>query len=143
VDTHVTGVLRHVSGALSTLVMSFDAVATRASNIEVHGETGSLIVPDPNGFDGEVRLRTVRDDDWVTLPASAGYRDASRGYGLADLAETSDGVDARANGDLAFHVLDIMVSLLSAAESGATVAVESTCERPAAVPLSDAPGGVR
>jgi predicted dehydrogenase len=143
VDTHVTGVLRHVSGALSTLVMSFDAVATRASNIEVHGETGSLIVPDPNGFDGEVRLRTLGDTDWATLPASAGYRNATRGYGLADLAVTSDGVDARANGDLAFHVLDIMVSLLSAAESGTTVAVESSCERPAAVPLSDAPGGER
>ncbi|MDQ1598526.1 MAG: hypothetical protein QOI70_1950, partial [Microbacteriaceae bacterium] len=129
--------------ALSTLVMSFDAVATRASNIEVHGDAGSLVVPDPNGFDGDVRLRTLRDEEWVTLPPSAGYRNAARGYGLADLAATPDGVEARANGNLAFHVLDVMVSLLSAAESGTTVAVESTCERPAAVPLSDAPGGVR
>jgi predicted dehydrogenase len=143
VDTHVTGVLRHASGALSTLVMSFDAVATKASNIEVHGETGSLIVPDPNRFDGDVRLRSLPDEEWATLSPSAGYRNAGRGYGLADLATTPDGVAARANGDLALHVLDVMVSLLSSAQTGTTVPVRSTCERPAPVPLSDAPGGVR
>ncbi len=40
IDTHVTGVLVHASGALSTLVMSFDAVATQSANIEIHGEHG-------------------------------------------------------------------------------------------------------
>lgn len=143
VDTHVTGVLRHASGALSTLVMSFDAVATRASNIEVHGDAASMVVPDPNGFDGDVRLRPLGSDDWETLEPSAGYRDAARGYGLADLAATPDGVEARANGDLGLHVLDIMESLLTASATGSTVTLETTCERPAAVELSDGPGGVR
>ena len=138
VDTHVTGVLRHASGALSTLVMSFDAVATRASEIEVHGQTGSLVVPDPNRFDGDVRLHEL-GGDWKTLPPSAGYRDAGRGYGVADLAATPPDVPVRASGDVAYHVLDIMTALLTAAGSGGTVAVESTVERPAAVPLADAP----
>ncbi|PUB24855.1 putative dehydrogenase [Promicromonospora sp. AC04] len=138
VDTHVTGVLRHESGALSTLVMSFDSVATRASNIEVHGRTGSLVVPDPNGFDGDVRLHEL-GGEWQTLAPSAGYRDAGRGYGVADLAVTPAGETARANGDVAYHVLDIMTALLAAADSGTTVTVESRCDRPAAVPLSDAP----
>ncbi|MFI2364584.1 Gfo/Idh/MocA family protein [Promicromonospora sp. NPDC019610] len=138
VDTHVTGVLRHVSGALSTLVMSFDSVATRASNIEVHGQAGSLVVPDPNQFDGDVELHEL-GGSWQTLPPSAGYRDAGRGYGVADLATTPAGVPARADGELAYHVLEIMTALLAAADSGTTVAVESRCERPAAVPLSDAP----
>ncbi|MFD7307292.1 Gfo/Idh/MocA family protein [Promicromonospora sp. NPDC059942] len=138
VDTHVTGVLRHVSGALSTLVMSFDSVATRASNIEVHGQAGSLVVPDPNQFDGDVELHEL-GGSWQTLPPSAGYRDAGRGYGVADLATTPDGVPARADGELAYHVLEIMTALLAAADRGTSVAVESRCERPAAVPLSDAP----
>ena len=138
VDTHVTGVLRHESGALSTLVMSFDAVATRASRIEVHGPSGSLVVPDPNGFDGDVELHEL-GGDWHTLEPSAGYRDAARGYGIADLATTPPGVPARADGDVAYHVLDVMTSLLTATEKGTSVVVESTCERPAAVPLSDAP----
>ena len=139
VETHVTGVLRHESGALSTLVMSFDVVASRASRIEVHGEQGSLVVPDPNGFDGAVELHTL-DTGWQTLPVSAGYRDGARGYGLADLATTPPGLTPRAGGDVAYHVLDIMTSLLTAAEKGTAVAVASTCERPAAVPLSAAPG---
>ncbi|SDE25496.1 Gfo/Idh/MocA family protein [Glycomyces harbinensis] len=141
IDTHVTGVLRHESGALSTLVMSFDSVATRASNIEVHGQAGSLIVPDPNNFDGEVRLHAL-GGEWETLEPSAGYRDAARGYGLADLAATAEGVPARADGDLAYHVLDIMTSLLASADGGAAVTVASTCDRPAAVPLQDAPKAV-
>ncbi|HEY5221631.1 MAG TPA: Gfo/Idh/MocA family oxidoreductase [Microbacteriaceae bacterium] len=142
VDTHVTGVLRHESGALSTIVMSFDVVASRASNIEVHGPAGSIIVPDPNGFDGSVLLHEL-GGEWHTLAPSAGYRDASRGYGIADLATTAPDRMPRANGDLAYHVLDVMTSLLTSAASGRSVVVESSCERPAAVPLSDAPGGIR
>lgn len=138
VDTHVTGVLRHESGALSTLVMSFDSVATKAANIEVHGQAGSLVVPDPNHFDGDVLLHRL-DGEWETLPPSAGYRDAGRGYGLADLAAAPPGVPARADGDLAYHVLDVMTSLLASAGGGTAVTVASTCERPAAVPLQDAP----
>jgi predicted dehydrogenase len=96
VHTHTTGVLTHASGALSTLVMSFDAVATRASKIEVHGERGSLVVPDPNVFDGEVQLRGPGDADWRSLPVSAGYVHASRGFGLADLLATPPGQEPRA-----------------------------------------------
>lgn len=143
VGTHVTGVLVHESGALSTLMMSFDAIATRASNIEVHGTRASLIVPDPNGFDGDVRIRDLAGSDWTTLPVNAGYRGAARGYGLADLATTRPDTEARANGQLAYQVLDIMQSLLDAARDGRSVDVASTCDRPAAVPLGDAPGGVR
>ncbi|GIG68772.1 Gfo/Idh/MocA family protein [Phytomonospora endophytica] len=134
VDTHVTGVLRHESGALSTLVMSFDVVATRAANIEVHGQAGSMIVPDPNGFDGTVRLHRL-GGAWEDLAPSAGYLDAARGYGLADLAAARDGEPFRANGELAYHVLETMTAILASAEEGVAVSVESTCERPAAVPL--------
>ncbi|THV29483.1 Gfo/Idh/MocA family protein [Glycomyces paridis] len=138
VDTHVTGVLRHESGALSTLVMSFDAVATRASNIEVHGQSGSLIVPDPNGFAGDVRLHAL-GGEWETLDPSAGYLDAARGFGLADLAAAAQGEPFRADGDLAYHVLEVMTALLASADQGVSVDVASTCERPAAVPLQEAP----
>ncbi|MCK2213420.1 Gfo/Idh/MocA family oxidoreductase [Actinomadura sp. ATCC 31491] len=135
VDTHVTGVLVHASGALSTLVMSFDAAATRAPHIEVHGERGSLVVPNPNHFDGLVQVAGVGDEDWRDLPESAGYVDGGRGIGLADLAVTPAGEEPRAGGTLAYHVLDVMESLLASAHSGAAVPVASTCERPAPVAL--------
>lgn len=133
VDTHVTGVLVHASGVLSTLVMSFDGTATRASNIEVHGEKGSLVVPDPNYFDGSVLVSGA--DGWRDLPASAGYVEAGRGVGLADFASTPAGQEPRAGGALAFHVLDVMEALLSSAHTGAAVTVTSTSERPAPVYL--------
>src|SRR5699024_4112768 len=63
-DTHVTGVLVHASGVLSTLVMSFDAVATSAHPLEIHGTEGTLAVPDPNHFSGEVTVRRLAGEGW-------------------------------------------------------------------------------
>lgn len=143
VDTHVTGVARHASGVLSTLVMSFDAVATRACPIEVHGTEASLAVPDPNRFDGDVLVHRPGADGWERLPVSAGYRGASRGVGVADLALTPAGAEPRTGGALALHVLDVMASLLESARSRAAVEVPSRVERPAAVPLGGPPGGAR
>lgn len=137
IDTHVTGVLRHENGALSTLIMSFDAVGTNSSPIEVHGSLGTLAVPDPNRFSDPVLLRRLGSTDWERQPISAGYVDASRGYGLADLAATPDGQEPRTGGALALHVLDVMESLLTAATEGHTVSVKPLIARPAAMPLTD------
>ncbi|MGI9148444.1 MAG: Gfo/Idh/MocA family protein [Chloroflexota bacterium] len=140
-DTHVTGVLVHASGALSTLYMSFDTVATVSARIEVHGDQGSMVVPDPNTFSGDVRLRTLGASDWQNLPVSAGYVDAARGFGVADLAATAEGREPRAGGRLAFHVLDVMESLLVSADEGRLVALKSNCERPTPVPLQSLAAG--
>jgi predicted dehydrogenase len=134
VDTHVTGVLVHASGALSTLIMSFDTVGSRASRIEVHGEHGSLIVPDPNNFDGDTQLKTLDEDEWRTLDQSAGYVGVGRGIGLQDLA-LAEG-SPRASGAVAFHALEVMESLIESAHEGRAITISSTCERPSAVPLT-------
>ncbi|MBB5078827.1 Gfo/Idh/MocA family protein [Nonomuraea endophytica] len=132
VDTHITGVLEHAGGALTTLMMSFDVRAARLPRIEVHGTDATLSVPDPNGFDGVVEIN--RGDGWAGLPVSAGYPEAGRGVGLADLAEAlSAGRPHRASAELAAHVLDTMLTLMDAAEQGRALRVASTCERPALV----------
>lgn len=136
IDSHVTGVLVHASGALSTLVMSFDAVKTKSPNLEIHGAAGSLVVPDPNHFDGDVELFTLGADSWQTLPVSAGYIDSGRGFGIADLAATPAGVEPRAGGQLAFHALEVMESVLASARSGSAVSIESTVARPELVELT-------
>ncbi len=134
-DTHITGILTHATGVVSTVVMSFDAVATRSANIEIHGESGTMVVPDPNHFSGDVQVRTLDSNTWTTLPVSAGYPNAGRGIGIADLASTPAGTSPRAGGQLAYHVLDIMEMVLASAETGRALPVRSTAERPAAVPL--------
>jgi predicted dehydrogenase len=134
VATHVTGVLEHVDGALSTLMMSFGVWAAELPRIEVYGTGGSVSVPDPNGFDGQVRV--FHETEWTDVPASAGYEDAARGSGVADMARAVAGnAPHRANGELAYHVLDVMESVLAAAADGTAVEVRSWCERPAALPL--------
>ncbi|WP_309073546.1 Gfo/Idh/MocA family oxidoreductase [Paenarthrobacter sp.] len=143
IDSHVTGVLVHESGALSTLFMSFDAVKTKSPNIEIHGETGSLMVPDPNYFEGDVQLFALGAEDWETLPVSAGYVDSGRGFGIADLAATPAGQEPRAGGQLAFHALDVMESVLESAKNGQAVAIKSTASRPAVVELTELSTPVR
>ena len=139
-DTHVTAVLVHESGALSTLVMSFDAVATSIHPIEIHGSQGTLAVPDPNHFAGEVSIRRLDGKDWEVLPVSAGYEEASRGIGLQDMAMRDE--QLRASGQLGQHVLETLNAVLESAHSGHRVEIASTCERPEAVALTAlAPSG--
>lgn len=135
VDTHLTGVLVHESGALSTLVMSFDGVATAIHPIEIQGTRGTLAVPDPNRFDGDVSVFRLGGENWEVLPVSGGYVDSSRGIGLQDMAER--GAALRASGELGQHVLEVMNAVLESAGSGQRVEITSTCERPEAVPLQD------
>ncbi|GAA2645583.1 Gfo/Idh/MocA family protein [Paractinoplanes durhamensis] len=137
VDTHVTGVLHHAGGVLSTITTSFDAVRTTAAPIEVHGETGTLAVPDPNHFDGDVRLFALGADDWRTLEPSAGYQGAGRGIGLLDMITTGA---PRASGALALHVLDAMTSLLRSAAEGRRIDLTTTADRPPVVPFTPASG---
>lgn len=140
VVTHVTGVLEHANGALSTLLMSFDVWAADLPRIEVYGTGGSLSVPDPNGFHGPVRIFRAGAESWADQPESGGYPNAARGYGLSDLARAlRTGGTPRANGLLAFHVLDVMESLLTAAETGTSITITSDVDRPAPVPFGARP----
>ena len=140
VATHVTGVLEHANGALSTLVMSFDVWAGRLPYIEVYGTGGSLSVPDPNGFGGAVQIFTAGAKDWTLATEAGGYREAARGYGVSDLASAlTSGTAHRANGEIAYHVLDVMETILTAADSGNAAGVASSCDRPPAVPFGSRP----
>ena len=58
VATHASGTLEFVNGAVVTVVLSFDIPRYRHSPIEIYGATGSLGVPDPNFFDGEIMMAT-------------------------------------------------------------------------------------
>ena len=135
VDTHVSGVLTHANGALSTITMSFDSVSSTAAPIEVHGEDGSLRVPDPNRFDGVCALRLRGETEWTEIEPLAGIAGATRGVGLVDMVRSSEGESHRASGQLGLHVLEIMSALLESADGGCRVAVTSTVQRPERVPL--------
>lgn len=134
VDTHVSAVLEHVSGVTSTVTMSFDVWATRVPLFEVYGSTGTLAVPDPNHFDKTGDVWTRDTGEWRSIPPTAGYAGAGRGYGVADMAHAiATGRPHRASGELAFHVLEIMQAVLIAGREHTVVDVASRPPQPAPV----------
>ncbi len=137
VATHVTGVLSFVSGAAVSITMSFDVPRHRHVPIELYGEAGSLIVPDPNFFGGAVEVATA-SEDWREVPPRHPYADGNyRILGLADMAHAiRTGRPHRASGDLALHVLEVMEAFQKSADTGAAIAIASRPERPAPMSAS-------
>ncbi|REE87489.1 putative dehydrogenase [Paenibacillus taihuensis] len=135
--THIAGVLDFHSGAVGTLITSFDTKAgTSLPNIEVHGSEGSILVPDPNTFGGPVKLRKLGSDEWQEIELTHGHTDNNRGIGVADMARAIvEGRTHRANGAMAFHVLEAMHGFHDASKGGKHYVMESTCERPAPMPV--------
>jgi predicted dehydrogenase len=135
VPTHVAGVLEFVNGAAGTIITSFDVWHANLPFIEVYGSTGSLSLPDPNAFGGQVRLRAAADDAWHDMPLAFGRVENERGIGLADMAAAlCERREHRANGELALHVLEIMHAFYDAAREGRHIELETTCDRPASLP---------
>lgn len=143
VPTHVAGLLEFASGAIGTIITTFDVKASQLPRMEIYGSEATLSLPDPNTFGGPVRVRSATDSDWQDVPLTHIYTENSRGLGVADLAAAlRTGRDHRANGQLAHHVLDIMQAFHEASATGQHVDLTSTCERPAALPVGLEPGQV-
>jgi predicted dehydrogenase len=134
--THFAGVMDFAAGAVVTIIQSFDIWAAQLPRIEIYGTEGSLSVPDPNTFGGPVRLCRAGSSDWLDVPLSHYYADNSRGLGLADLAlALRSGRPHRASGELAAHVLEVMLAFEQASNTNRHLEIKTTCERPAALPL--------
>src|SRR5437870_2114529 len=50
IPTHLVAVLDFASGAVGTLITSFDVWAHTLPNIQIYGSEGSMAAPDPNSF---------------------------------------------------------------------------------------------
>jgi predicted dehydrogenase len=143
VPTHVAGIMEFASGAIGTIVTSFDVWGAHVPPIEVHGTEGSLSVPDPNGFGGTVVVKRLAGE-WKEVPLTHGYADNTRSIGVADMARAlRRGGPHRANEALTYHVLDLMHAFHDAAAAGTHLELESTCKQPAPLALGLLPGEVR
>ncbi|HEY0240647.1 MAG TPA: Gfo/Idh/MocA family oxidoreductase [Friedmanniella sp.] len=148
VPTYVAAVAQFVEGGVSQSVFSFDSPLKRQGVVEITGTEGTLVIPDPNRFTGEVRIArgpAITDGGdteavqaaldapqiWEDVPVTGVY--AERGLGVLDLARAArTGARPLASGDLGYHVLDTLVAIDEAVNQGAVVGVESRVER---VPL--------
>ena len=140
--TSVQALLEFRSGAQVTFLASWDVWNHGVLPIELHGETGSLRVPDPNWFGGDLQLAEMRGD-WRRVatnnrvfgvpnrpkakPEHANYR----GLGLAEMARAiAEERPHRANGDVALHVLEVMAKILEAATEKRVMDIRHPCARP-------------
>ena len=129
--THTAAALELASGVTANFVASFEAPGQYVCDLVVHGSSGVLELPDPNYFDGPVRIRRERDETVEVRYTPRGEQDA-RGAGLHDLAlAIAEGRPHRASGELACHVVDVARTILAAAAAGRVLEVGTRVERPA------------
>jgi len=144
--TTIHAILEFHSGAIITLGASWDVSSHGHHNIELYGTEGSVYVPDPNFFNGDVTITDkagakekvtpwdhpfgVANQGLDTPMPRANYRNA----GLSDMLSAAEtGRHARCDLDVALHAVDVMTSILKAGETGQVITLQTTCERPAAL----------
>ncbi len=147
--TTYLGTIFFSSGAIIRFTLSFDVIAHHRNHIELYGSKGSILVPDPNMFGGSVytckklggtwkehktnkmylgkiniRQKSLRANE---APINANYR----GVGLAEMAYCIQNKKKhRCNGELSFHVLDIIQSIMKAARKRKRISIKSSCKIP-------------
>jgi predicted dehydrogenase len=137
--------LEFASGACVTASMSWDVAAHRHANMELYGQSGSLYVPDPNFFAGDVVIANTREE---VLPVwnhpfsknNWGHANSQTdviwaNYRAAGLADMADAImkrrPARCDISLVAHVVEVMTAIMDAGKARKVITLKSTCKRPA------------
>ena len=106
--------------------------AAAACFVEITGTEATLALPDPNRFDGEIRLRATGADDWQVLPVT-GAADG-RGLGVLDMARAlRGGGRPRASGEMGLHVVETMEAIARSAADHSFQPVRSAFSLPEAL----------
>lgn len=128
--THLAGTIDFKQGAIATMITSFDIKAgANLPWIEIYGTEGTLSLPDPNFFNGDVKLRPSGSSEWEVLTPVFESTQNERGRGVNDMVEAiRSGRKHRANGNLAYHVLEAMYAFEESSISGSHVVLESSLE---------------
>ena len=144
------------NGTIIRLTLSFDVIAHQRNHIELYGDKGSMIVPDPNMFGGSVYLCKKLGDPWIEYktskmqlgkinirsqssranesPTNANYR----GAGLAEMAYSIENKKInKCNGELSLHVLDIIQSTMKACKTNKPQVIKTTCKKPSLFQTKD------
>jgi predicted dehydrogenase len=140
VPTHLTGCIEFANGVLATITMSFDVIGHHLPRLEIYGADASISCPDPNNFDGEVKLRSRAEKAWQVIPLTHDS-EVERGIGVADLAYAiRTGRKSRVSGEVALHVVEIMEAFHLSATTEKAIHLQTTCSQPAALPIGLARG---
>ena len=137
------------NGSIIRLTLSFDVIAHQRNHIELYGNKGSIIVPDPNMFGGSAFVSVTAGGNWgehktdmmplgkINIKSQSSRANESptnanyRGAGLSEMAYAiENNLEHRCNGELSLHVLDIIDSTMRASQSGIPQEIKTTCKKP-------------
>ena len=141
--TTLMGSLEFHNNAKIQFFCSWDVWKHKHSTIELYGLEGSMIVPDPNFFSGDILL-SKKDQDWQTINNDSmllgipnktdndGSKIANyRGIGLSDMIDAiTNQRQARCSLDLAMHVLEVMEGIITSSELNEVYHLKSKPKQP-------------
>jgi len=148
-DTTYVSTLEFESNSLIQMTLSFDVKDHKRNHIELYGDKGSIVVPDPNMFGGSAFTCLELGGKWTEhdtnnlelgkiniknqssraneSPTNANYR----GAGLSEMAYSIENKNKHmCNGELSLHVLDIIQSIMKSAKSQKSVLLSTHCDTP-------------
>ena len=142
--TTLMGTLEFVNDTKIQFFCSWDVWKHNHSTIELYGLEGSMIVPDPNFFSGDI-LISKKDKKWekinndqmlLGIPNKSdndGIKIANyRGIGLSDMIDAIDNQrEARCSLDLATHVLEVMEGIIKSASERIIYKMKTQVKQPA------------
>jgi len=133
IPTHVVGMFKFKNGTVGSIINTLDAWNSRQPWIEIYGTEGTIVLPDPDRFDGELFLsrNAYGMDKWTKVPELVEYKDTNRGIGIVDMISAiANGRPLRASGELACHIMDILIAFDEAALEKKMIPLATNCTPP-------------
>ena len=141
--TTLMGTLEFHNNAKIQFFCSWDVWKHKHSTIELYGLEGSMIVPDPNFFSGDI-LISHKEEDWqiinndkmlLGIPNKTdnnGSKIANyRGIGLSDMIDAIHNQrQSRCSLDLAVHVLEAMEGIIKSSDDRANYHMQTKPNQP-------------
>jgi predicted dehydrogenase len=139
--TTIHAVMKFESGAIITLLSSWDVHSSNHPIMELYGTEGTMDLPDPNFFGDNVHVAprggTAEIRSWdhpFSVPNFEEVKANYRGAGLSDMAlAIAEDRPHRCNDTFAAHVVEVMSAILEAGETGKLMTMTTTCDRPEAL----------
>ncbi len=132
--TNMAGTLEFESGALANIAMESESFMETA-RLEIYGDEGTLICPDPNNFGGPVKIirRNHKSLEPYEFPLTHGYAEGcNRGLGVAEMAWAILG-NRPHRATLGYHAFEAVHGIWRSGDSGRLYEMKSRPERPAAL----------
>ena len=141
--TTLIGILEFRNNAKIQFFCSWDVWKHKHSTIELYGTNGSMVIPDPNFFSGDV-LISIKGKDWeinnndnmlLGIPNKIdtnGSKIANyRGIGLSEMINSIENqLESRCSLDLSMHVLEVMEGIIISSKEQKTYNLKTRPPQP-------------